>query len=303
MMRRPNIQRVGTIDFNVVEITPVTWHGRLMRFDYINRKYHRAVVPDDYFHFVDAETDERTPPFALGFHFGSAHVQDDTMYVYGLEGSRRGNTIHVFRSSDLEHWDSQIALKMEGWKLLNNSVCPGPDGFIMAFEVDTGVDRGVVDFTSFFARSDDLINWTFLGEDCAFSREDYTGCPTIRYHNGWYYIIYLVCLDARVVDGSETFETHIARSRDLRDFEISPLNPFMGAHDDDRIIANPAINAEQQQRIALSPNTNTSDLDLNEHGGEVVIYYSWGTQIGIEYLAEARYHGTLGELLEGFFPA
>ncbi len=300
-MQRPDIQRLGTIDFNVVEVTPVTWRGRLLRFEYINRKYHRASVPNEYFHFVDAETDERTEPFALGFHFGSAHVQGDTMYVFGLKGSRRGHEIHVFRSNDLQHWDSQLALKMDGWKLLNNSICRGPDGYIMAFEVDTGNGRDDVDFTTFYARSDDLMSWTFLGEELAFSRDHYTGCPTIRWHNGWYYIMYLVCLDPRMVDGMETYETHIARTRDLQDYEISPLNPFMGAHEDDRIIANPDINTEQRQRIALAPNINTSDLDLNEHDGEVVIYYNWGAQAGIEYMAEARYHGALGELLEGSF--
>lgn len=191
---------------------------------------------------------------------------------------------------------------MDGWRLYNNSVCRDPDGYTMTFEVSAPADIVGTAYTNFYARSDDLLNWKFLGDDVAFSKDRYTACPTIRWHNGWYYIMYLVCLDPRMVDGMETYETHIARTRDLQDYEISPLNPFMGAHEDDRIIANPDINTEQRQRIALAPNINTSDLDLNEHDGEVVIYYNWGAQAGIEYMADARYDGTLGELLEGFFP-
>jgi len=301
-MERPAIRRLGTIDFNVVEVTPVTWQGRLLRFEYINKKYHRASVPDTYFHFVDVETDERTGEFALGFRLGSAHVEDDTMYVFGVWPSRRAEEIHVFWSRDLVHWESRLALKMSGWGIVNNSVCRGPDGYIMVFEVDCMAWPDVVSFTNFYARSNDLLNWEFLGQDLAFAKDRYTGCPTIRWHNGWYYIMYLELLAPCVVDSMETFETHIVRTRDLRHYESSPLNPFMGAHEDDRIIANPNINAEQQQRISRAPNINTSDLDLNEHDGQVIIHYNWGAQAGIEYMAEARYDGALGDLLEGFFP-
>ncbi len=81
----------------------MTWQGRLLRFETINKKYHRATVPDVYFHFVDVETGERTEPFALGFHIGSAHVEGDTMYVFGLWPDWGGEEIHVFRSKDLVH--------------------------------------------------------------------------------------------------------------------------------------------------------------------------------------------------------
>lgn len=34
----------------------------------------------------------------------------------------------------------------------------------------------------------------------------------------------------------------------------------------------------------------------------MIINYSWGDQLGIEFLAEAVYDGTLEEFLEGWFP-
>ena len=63
------------------------------------------------------------------------------------------------------------------------------------------------------------------------------------------------------------------------------------------------VDTEQQQRIKLAPTENISDMDLAEFQGQVILNYSWGSQEGIEYLAEARYTGTLGQFLTGFFPA
>jgi hypothetical protein len=303
------INRMGTIDFGVSETTPLVYKDRLYRFEYINRYYHKARVPDSYFHFVDVATGECSEPFGLDYHFGSAHVQDDTVYVYGLPGSRRAEQIHVFWSNDMKHWSCETALHMPGWELLNNSVCRGRDEYVMCFEVGAPGEVVGVQFTNFFASSSDLVHWDFLGEDVAFDKTRYTACPTLRYHNGWYYQFYL----ERATDISKLadpdnhdtvlFDTNLARSRDLRQWHDSPFNPFLGVDEGDRTVLNPDINVEQQQRMAAAPMMNLSDMDLCEFEGKVVIYYSWGTQRGIEYLAEARYDGTMGQMLEGFFPS
>jgi hypothetical protein len=34
----------------------------------------------------------------------------------------------------------------------------------------------------------------------------------------------------------------------------------------------------------------------------VILYYSWGNQLGIEHLAEAVYDGTQAQFLRGWFP-
>lgn len=298
---RPRIERLGTLDFGVSETTPVVFRDQLWRFEYINRKYHRARVPVDYFQFINTQTGDATAPFALDHVLGSAHVENDQMYVYGLRGGWGRDTLNVFWSADLTRWKTQEALRLPGYALYNNSVCKGPDGFVMALEAGGPPEVVGERFTFFFALSDDLKTWRFLGPDVAWTKARYVGCPAIRYHDGHYYMLYLERIQPAA--GRYVYRTDIVRSADLLQWEASPINPVLDFSEDDRAIRNPRINSEQQQRIKLAPTENISDLDLAEFQGEVVLYYSWGSQQGIEYLAEARYKGTLGQFLTGFFPA
>lgn len=43
----------------------------------------------------------------------------------------------------------------------------------------------------------------------------------------------------------------------------------------------------QRERVAGALNLNNSDVDLREFAGEVILYYSWGNQQGVEHLAQA----------------
>ena len=99
-----------------------------------------------------------------------------------------------------------------------------------------------------------------------------------------------------------TYESHLARSKDLVGWESSPRNPVMQFSPEDKRIANPKLTADQRERIAKAVNLNNSDVDFCEFDGKVIIYYSWGNQRGIEHLAEAVYEGTLESFLQGFFP-
>jgi len=42
-------------------------------------------------------------------------------------------------------------------------------------------------------------------------------------------------------------------------------------------------------------------MEICEFLGRTIIYYSWGDQLGHEFLAEACYEGTMKEFLQGFF--
>ena len=99
-----------------------------------------------------------------------------------------------------------------------------------------------------------------------------------------------------------TYESHIVRSQDLIHWQSSPLNPVIHFSAEDKKIANPKLNAEQQEHVTKAVNINNSDLDLCEFQGRTVIYYSWGNQHGTEFLAQAVYDGTLEKFLRGFFP-
>lgn len=293
---RPIIKKLGTIDCDMVETTPIVFKGRLYRFEYVRSwGYKPNKTGDTYFRFIDVETDEAGPSFAKGYHLGSAHVEGDTMYVYGAEGWGKSR-IQVFRSKDLKTWRDQPALVIPGWKLYNNSVCKGDQRYVMAIEVGGPKEISGASFTMRFAESSDLLKWKLLPETCVYTKERYSACPALRYLDGTYYMIYL---EGRA---GPRYEPHIVRSKNLIDWEPSPLNPVMRHGPEDKRIANPKLTAEQRAHIAKAVNLNNSDVDLCEWKGKTMILYSWGDQKGVEFLAEAVYEGTEASFLKGFFP-
>jgi hypothetical protein len=94
----------------------------------------------------------------------------------------------------------------------------------------------------------------------------------------------------------------MVRSKDLKHWESSRLNPVIAFSDEDKRIANSNLTADQRQAIAHAKNINNSDVDLCEFKGKTIIFYSWGNQQGKEFLAEAVYEGTLASFLRSYFP-
>ena len=295
MQSKKLIRKLGTIDCDMVETTPVVFHGRLYRFEYVRTNYKPNKTDDSYFRFMDVESGKPTPAFAVGYHLGSAYVEDDTVYVYGVDTWGVEN-IQVFWSKDLEKWSSQPALTLPGWGIYNTSVCKGAEHYIMAFEIGEPPEEAGVRFTTRFAESIDLLNWKLTPSECVYSREKYTACPALRFLDGFYYMIYL---EARP---GPTYETHIVRSQDLVHWESSSFNPVLQFSEEDKKIGNPSLTTEQRERIANAINRNNSDVDFGEFKEQVIIYYSWNDQQGTEFLAQAVYDGTMENFLHGFFP-
>ena len=297
MPERPMIKKLGTIDCDMVETTPVVFHDKLYRFEYVRNNYEPNKTGDSYFRFIDVETGNATPAFAKGYHLGSAYVEGDTAYVFGVN-IWDGERIQVFWSKDLENWSGKPALVLKDWGIFNTSVCKGKDGkYFMAFEIGRPPEETGAPFTNRFAESDDLLNWKLTPPEYVYSKDRYTACPALRYlDDGYYYMVYLE------TKSGPSYVPYIVRSKDLINWEISPLNPVLQFSDDDKIIANPKLNSDQRKRIAEAVNINNSDVDLCEFDRKVIIYYSWGNQQGIEHLAEAVYDGSLESFLKGFFP-
>jgi len=297
MPEKPIIKKLGTIDCDMVEATPVVFHDKLYRFEYVRNNYEPNKTGDSYFRFIDVETGNATPAFAKGYHLGSAYIEGDTAYVFGVD-IWDGERIQVFWSKDLENWSDKPALVLKDWGIFNTSVCKGKDGkYFMAFEIGRPPEETGVGFTNRFAESDDLLNWKLTPPEYVYSKDRYTACPALRYlDDGYYYMIYL---EAKA---GPSYVPYIVRSKDLINWEISPLNPVLQFSDDDKVIANPKLTSDQRKRIAEAVNINNSDVDLCEFDGKVIIYYSWGNQQGIEHLAEAVYEGSLESFLKGFFP-
>ncbi len=290
----PVIHKIGTIDCDLVEATPVVFRGKLYRFEYVREGYYANKTGASYFRFIDKATGEATPAFARGYHLGCAFVDGDTMYAYGVK-KWAGDEIHSFWSKDLKAWNDNTGIQLPGWEIFNTSVCKGKDGYTMAFEIGAPKEEAGVPFTSRFAVSKDALTWTLTPSACVYTKERYSACPALRFVDGQYYMVYLESYPG-------FWASNIVRSKDLVAWEESPFKPIMKHSEEDRKLANPTLSPELQKRIAEAKDANNSDMDFCEFNGKTVITYSWGNQQGAEHLAEAEYDGTEANFLRGYFP-
>ena len=81
----PTIRKLGTLDLDMVEATPVVFRDRLYRFEYVRKNYHANTTGDSYFRFIDVATGQPTPAFARTFDLGCAHAEGNTMWVFGVD--------------------------------------------------------------------------------------------------------------------------------------------------------------------------------------------------------------------------
>ena len=292
----PVINKLGTIDCDLVETSPVVFKSKLYRFEYVRAKYEHNKTGDSYLRFIDHESGEATSSFGKGFHLGSAFVSNNTAYVTAVD-KWGGEHIAMFVSSDLVNWEQRSVLDLPGYKIYNTSLCKADNRYVLMYEIGDPPEEAGQRFTSRFAFSKDLINWEITPPECNYAKDRYTAPHALRYLNGYYYDFYL---EAR--SDYRAYETYVVRSRDLIQWEASPLNPVLKASDEDKKIVNQELSAKQKQKIAEATNLNNSDIDFCEFNGKLIINYSWGDQLGIEFLAEAVYDGTLKEFLEGWFP-
>lgn len=299
---RKTLQKLGTVKISVVETTPVVWNGRLLRFEWSRNSEWGA--PGGVkrqvgcYYFIDMETEQIVSEFAEDHAFGCAYTENGKMYVHGVRGSGGGNVIDTFVSDDLQHWEqSETLVFPEHIHVYNTSVCKADGRYIMAIEIG-GKDPIVgKSFTCVFAESADLVTWSMLDTmEYSYSRDRYTACPCLRYYDGYFYII---CLESAPF---HRWIPYIARSRDLREYELGERNPVMWFDDNDKIVMNPErFTAAQLDYIANAVNCNNSDFDMCDYNGKTVITYSWGNQYGKEFLALATYDGTQEDFVKSFF--
>lgn len=293
-MKKPLIIKHGTIDLDLVECGPVVFKDRLYRFEYVRERYVPNTTGDSYFRFIDVETGEPTPGFAKGYHLGSAFVEGDTLYVTGTD-TWGGSRVEMFWSTDMKTWQSKTALNAAKYKIYNTSVCKAGDAYVMMFEIGAPPDETGAAFTARFATSKDLLEWTVTPPECVYAKDRYTAPHCLRYLDGYYYDFYL--------EAHQGYEMRVVRSKDLTVWTPSPLNPVLRHSEEDKKIANPKLTDEQRRMIANAKNINNSDIDFCEYRGRTILYYSWGNQQGVEFLAEASYAGSEASFLRGWFPA
>ena len=136
---RPQIRKLGTIDVDKVENSPIVFRGKLYRCEWYRNK--------GCFHFVEHETGPTTPEFAQGWCFANAFVAGDTVYV---TGSQHGPKVQVFVSQDLEHWETYTAFDLPGHTIFNTSICKADDRYVMMYEIGEPAEEAGVPFTAIF---------------------------------------------------------------------------------------------------------------------------------------------------------
>lgn len=110
-----------------------------------------------------------------------------------------------------------------------------------------------------------------------FGADHYTACPCIRYADGTYYLLYTEHRTPRWF-----FETYVARSKDLKTWELSAANPVLTP--------------------GLNDGVNASDPDVVEFKGKTYLYYSVGDQHTWAKLRRSVTDVPLAKFLRGYFP-
>lgn len=277
---RPDLVKLPFAIQNGMENTPIVFKGRplLVLNHRDDTKVHTdAYAKSMYLHIRDLVTGEEVARFGEGHSFANAIVNGDALSVFASAGDKDWfHGIYRFSSTDLKDWHRESAVEPDpGEALLNVSVCRDDEGYLMAYESNKPVS-----FCFKFARSKDLAHWeklpglTFTGVN-----NEYSACPVIRFVAPYYYVIYLHA----AVEGHKGWISYLARSKDLADWELSPLNPILEASDGEGI--------------------NNSDVDLFEWRGKTYLYYATGDQSTWSAVRVALFDGPLKDFFEGAFPA
>jgi len=235
---------------------------------------------DAYLYIDDLQTGREVARFGQGHSFVSAFVNGNELNVFALEFSDFGrimNSSGIDRlvSTDLENWKTEKVILPEVEEhLFNSSVCRDDNGYVMAYESDKPVQ-----FCFRFARSNDLSKWekisglAFTGEE-----HEYSACPVIRYFAPYYYVIYLHA----PVKGHNGWISYMARSTDLKTWELSPFNPVLEA--------------------GPGEGKNNSDVDILEYEGKTYLYYATGDQATWGTMRVAMFDGAEKTFFEAYFP-
>jgi hypothetical protein len=271
-------QRSGFADKELVrkdlcEISPFIWNNRLCIMECI-RPGSGGTASDYYIVLKDSETGKELARCATGYGLASIFIHDQKAFIFASRWDQgQWRDVTLFQSSDLITWVKKLAIEGENEGIFNSSVCRDEKGFVMSYESS---DQTYPAFTIKFARSADLQNWEKMPM-ALFGTNRYTACPSLHYHDGWYYMLYLEHRKPRWV-----FETYITRSKDLIHWLTSSANPVLFSED-------------------LDEGINASDPEIIEVKGNTYIYYAVGDQLSWMNVKRARFPGSLSQFFESWY--
>lgn len=226
---------------------------------------------------MDFDTNKPVSHFGKDLGLASAAVIDGKLYVVGTKSwTQDNNSMYLLQSTDLIHFTDPVLIKSAGDKkrIFNTSITQNTDTkeVIIVFET---TEPGNVAFSERFIKSSDMVHWEETGE--IFGKDTYNACPTLRYIDETYYMWNLV---TKKEGNADIYYTQIERSKDLINWEISPI-PFLYPKTDEGI--------------------NNSDVDLAEFHGKTYVFYANSDQKTYSRLTYGTFNGKLEDLSEGFF--
>ena len=211
----------------------------------------------------------------------SALTVKNRLYIFGATDWSKSNEVQLLYTDDLINFSTpKIVLRAaEKQTIFNTSVTMGRNGhYFMAYEI---CDPSVKCFSIRFAESRNLLTWVPL--KLAYRTDLYTACPTLRYVNDYFYLFYLKVIGKH---GKLKYVTRVARSHNLSNWEDSSSNVLEPASDG-------------------SDGVNTSDMDLVEDSGSVVVNFAIGhqdPQVGNWVkIKQCIYQTDLEKYVESFF--
>ena len=302
----PVLHKKGIVSPNG-EMTPFVFKNRLYRLESVDQ--HHCAKPEltrNESHAIirDIETGKIISKFAEGHYFFDAFVDGEKVYVFGtlnnsIYGWFGGDTVNIFESTDLIHWDKRMFLYKKDWLFFNHSIVKNENEYIFTVEVAKPDEVvGAHPFTSIFMRSEDLhsLEWMDI-KSTAYPTNRYSGGSKLYYSNGWYYYLTLVEMPGCV------YCFYITRTQNFENWYFGKYNPFLYITNDDIKVSEHAadITEEMHDCIPTGYYCSASDVDFCEYHGKTIINYIIGNQLGFAFIAEAEYDGPPEEMLENFF--
>ncbi len=271
---------------DVAEASPIVWGGEVLVVDSgitIRNPSTSAIISN-------------VPTNRNQMAFICAIVDGGRCYIYGTSGvngvtdnAPSGNSVMMIQSSDLINWSAPVTVYQapSTRTIFNTSVAPSLSGYIMVMEVrDPETPSG--SFCERFAESTDLIHFNDVGG--VLHPNTYSSCPTIRYVDGFYYVIH----DERIDDwnGGWCWVALVSRSTDLISWHDEDLKRS-GA------VLSPIHGPNFERHDGTRANDN-SDVDLVEFNGSIYFVYDFGDQATWGGEGLAKFDGTLSQFFNSF---
>jgi hypothetical protein len=293
------ILKLGTVDFNLVETSPIIWKGRLLRLESIRSSYIDNTRADQksFFRFRDISGGNITSSFGVDYAFGSSFVVGDTVYVYGTNPSvgpvgpdkyGGGDHIRCWWSKDLISWQNRTAVEfpkdvngtVTSFRSFNNDVWAGKlegrNAYVMPIEL--GDPPAIVGqrFTMGFAvsyASTPEAGWEFLDPTkYIYNKAYYSACPAVWFEpeSGYWYMVYLRTYSDPAL---KVYAEDVVRSRDLVQWEEGKTNPLIWKTVADTVMSNEpdaltdpkhAAATHAMAKKCAHKNIDQSDIDFIE---------------------------------------